>query len=63
MCINEISKQLRKSYSDASDKVASENETSSQGQDHEATFVTVIEVNGLNKKEHDSPVAVKRPPK
>ncbi|CAG9770578.1 unnamed protein product [Ceutorhynchus assimilis] len=61
MCINEISKQLRKSHSDASDKVtSSENEV----QDHDATFVTVIEVNGLNKKEQDLPVlALKKPPK
>lgn len=60
MCVNEISKQLRKSYSDASDKAASE---TSLGPDHEATFVTVIEVNGLNKKEAVSPLAAKKPPK
>ncbi|ENN73158.1 hypothetical protein HUJ04_008948 [Dendroctonus ponderosae] len=58
MCINEISRQLRKSSSDCS----LDNETKQS--DQEASFVTVIEVNGLNKKENESPpVVVKRPPK
>ncbi|XP_030760725.1 active breakpoint cluster region-related protein-like [Sitophilus oryzae] len=60
MCINEISRNLKKSQSDISEKALSEAETS-QSQDHEATFVTVIEVNGLNKKENESPVT-KKPP-
>lgn len=59
MCINEISKNLKKSQSDISDKTCSEAETP---QDHEATFITVIEVNGLNKKDaRDSPLT-KKPP-
>lgn len=58
MCINELSRQLKKSSSDCS----LDNETKQS--DQEASFVTVIEVNGLNKKENESPpVVVKKPPK
>ncbi|XP_050301687.1 active breakpoint cluster region-related protein-like [Anthonomus grandis grandis] len=65
MCITEISKQLKKSHSDVSDKAASESEAETKGQENEGTFVTVIEVNGLNKKEGESPTGSypKKPPK
>ncbi|XP_066156884.1 active breakpoint cluster region-related protein [Euwallacea fornicatus] len=56
MCVNEISK-LRKPSIESCDF---ENESKLE---HETSFVTVIEVNGLNKKETDSPVIAKRPPK
>lgn len=54
MCVNEISKQMRKSSVESLDD-------SKSGQEQETSFVTVIAVNGLNKK--DPPVVVKQPPK
>ncbi|KAL1518040.1 hypothetical protein ABEB36_001726 [Hypothenemus hampei] len=62
MCITEISKQLQKPSHEDETKINSPNE-------QEASFVTVIEVNGLNKKDNshsntnNSPVPIKRPPK
>lgn len=53
MCVNEISKQMRKSSVESLDDGKS-------GQEQETSFVTVIAVNGLNKKD---PVVVKQPPK
>ncbi|XP_060535891.1 active breakpoint cluster region-related protein isoform X2 [Cylas formicarius] len=60
MCINEISKQLRKCRSSESDR-SPPLEPDSTHQEHDASFVTVIEVNGLNKQ-GGSPVT-KLPPK